>query len=158
MTSPNFSDILDRPASETEKPKGLPAGTYLTVVKGLPRRDKSAKKGTPFVEFILQVIQPEDDVDAEALEAWATKPDGTKKQISEAIIKATYYLTDDAMWRLKKFIEDCRGGEEVPEGASYSQLVEELPNCQVFANVRHEASDDGQSVYSKLNTTAPATA
>lgn len=156
MNAPNFSDILDRPASETERPKPLPAGGYLCVVKGLPRRDKSAKKGTPFVEFILQVVQPMEDVDEEALNEWAAKPDGSKRQISEATIRATYYLTEDALWRLKDFLEHC--GIEIPENASYSQLIEQTPNSQVIAFLRHEASEDGQAIFARLGKTAPVEA
>lgn len=146
MSSPNFSDILDRPASETERPKPLPAGGYLCVVKGLPRRDKSAKKGTPFVEFILQPVEAMEDVDAEALAAMGG--------LANKTIKATYYLTEDALWRLKDFLEHTTG-EEVPEGASYSQLIEQTPNCQVIAFLRHEASEDGASIFARLAKTAP---
>lgn len=150
---PNFADILDRPASETEKPKPLPAGSYSTVVTGLPRRDVSSKKKTPFVEFILKITGALDDVSEEDLAAWSTRADGGKKSLTEATVKATYYLTEDALWRLKEFIEHC--GIEVPEGASYSQLIEELPNCQVGANLRHRASEDGASIFAELAKTFP---
>ena len=146
--APNFSDILDKPASETEKPKPLPVGGYVCVVKGLPRRDKSSKKGTPFVEFTLQPLEVLEDVDADELTAMGGFTNKT--------IKATYYLTDDALWRLKDFLEHC--GIEIADGASYSQLIEETPNCQVIAYLRHEASEDGTSIYARLGKTAPISA
>src|SRR6266545_6388685 len=100
----SFSEILDKPAKEIERPKPLPVGTYLTVVKGLPRFDKTSKKNTDFVEFTHQVLQVGDDVDEEAIIAYLTKGDGTKSKLSEAVIKNTYYLTPNAAWRLRKFL------------------------------------------------------
>lgn len=139
----SFSSILDKPASEVERPKPLPVGTYLCVVKGLPRFDKSTKKGTDFVEFTMQIVQPYDDVDQEALEAMGGFQGKT--------IKSTYYITDDALWRLKKFIEDC--GIDTEEG-SIRQLIEQTPNCQVAVTIKHTASEDGTTVYANVGGTA----
>lgn len=145
---PSFSSILDAPASETEKPKPLPVGGYVCVVKGLPKRDKSSKKQTPYVEFTLQPLEAMEDVDAEALEEMGGFVNKT--------LRATYYTTEDAMWRLKEFLEHC--GLEVSSGASYNQLIDETPNCQVIAFIRHDASEDGTSIYAKVGKTAPVEA
>ena len=76
--------------------KPLPPGTYRCTVTGMPRYDKSAKKQTPFVEFTLTPTSARDDVDKEDLAAMGG--------VAGKTIKATYYLTEDAAWRLKKFI------------------------------------------------------
>ncbi len=141
----NFESILDKPASEIERPKPLPQGTYVCTVKGLPRFDKSSKKQTPFVEFTLQPIEAGEDVDEDDLKAIG----GFKNKT----IRATYYETEDAIWRLKKFIEDC--GIEIDDGVSLRQLLEETPGKQVAAFIKHQASDDGQAVYAQLASTAP---
>ncbi len=69
QTSPNFGALLDKPASDVERPKPLPQGSYHCIVKGLPRFDKSSKKFTEFVEFTLQPTSAGEDVDEEDLEA-----------------------------------------------------------------------------------------
>lgn len=145
MAKAQFESILDKPASEIERPKPLPQGTYVCTVKGLPRFDKSSKKQTPFVEFTLQPIEAGEDVDEDNLKAMG----GFKNKT----IRATYYETEDAIWRLKKFIEDC--GVEIEDGASLRQLIEECPGKQVTAYVKHQASEDGQSVFAQLASTAP---
>ncbi len=142
---PNFSEILDRPASETERPKPLPAGTYTCVVAGLPEQGESAKKKTPYLRFLLRPLEAHEDVDGEALEAMGG--------LGNRTIRADYYLTEDSLFRLKDFIEHC--GVEIPDGVKYGALIDQLPNCQVLAVVRHRATDDG-SVYAELAKTAPA--
>ena len=144
-TAPNFSDLLDKPLDEVERPKPLPQGSYLCVVKGLPRQDKSRQKQTPFLEFLLQPVQALEDVDQDELEEMGGLENKT--------IKATYYITEDAMWRLKKFFEDC--GIETA-GKTSMQSAEETVNKSVIAVLRHEASQDGTAVFARIADTALA--
>ena len=140
----SFGAILDKPASDIERPKPLPTGTYVCVVKGLPRYDKSSKKQTEFAEYTLQPLQAGDDVEEEALQEMGG--------IANRTIRATYYITEDALWRLKKFIEDC--GVEIEDGHSLREYCEQLQGRQVLATIKHRASDDGQSVFAELAGTA----
>lgn len=149
----SFASILDRPSTEIERPKPLPQGTYTCVVNGLPRYDQSTKKKTDFVEFQLKVLSAGDDVDEDDLKAWMMKPDGTSRTLADASIKATYYLTEEAAWRLKKFLEDIGTTDE---DGSMRQRIEQAPGRQVIAFVRHGASNDGQATYAELGSTAPA--
>lgn len=141
-----FSDILSKPASEVERPKPLPAGSYVCTVAGLPEFDKSAKKETPYAKFTLRPISAGDDVDADDLEA-AGGLDGKT-------ISATYYLTEGSLYRLKKFLEDC--GIDVEDGRTMKELIEDAPNQTVIAYIKHTPSRDGESMYAELANTAPA--
>lgn len=144
QASPNFGALLDKPSSDIERPKPLPQGTYICVVKGLPKFDKSSKKQTEYVEFILQPLQAAEDVDQDSL----TEMGG----IANKTIRATYYITEDALWRLKKFLtEDL----QIEEGDnSLRQMIAETPGKQVAVFLKHQASDDGQSVYAQIASTA----
>jgi len=146
MNKPNFSSILDRPATEIEKPKPFPVGTYLTVIQGLPRYDKSAKKQTPFVEFTHKFVSALDDVDTDELQAMGG--------IENKTIKNTYYETEDAAWRIKKFLEDCGFDDELEGGRTMRECIEATPNVEVYITIRHEASQDGRSVFARINDTA----
>ena len=137
-----FESILDKPSSAIERPKPLPTGTYICIVKGMPRYDKSSQKQTPFVEFTLQPTTACDDVDADDLEAMGGFVNKT--------IKATYYLTEDSAWRLKDFLGHC----QVEESGTLRQMCEHTAGCEVYATIKHEASNDGQSVFAKLGSTA----
>lgn len=149
--APNFGNILSRAASEIERPKPMPVGSYNCAVKGMPKFGESAKKKTPFVEFTLSPMEAREDVDPDDLEQALTKKDGTKKLLSEMTIRATYYTTEDALYRLKDFLEHC--GLDVEGDASLQELVEQTNGCQVGANIRHTASDDGAGVYANLGAT-----
>ena len=143
--TPNFQDILDDAPTEIVRPKPLPEGTYRWVV-GAPRYDKSAKKSTPFVEFILKAISCEDDIDEEALEE-AGGLDGKQ-------MKATFYLTEDAVWRLDEFHEAC--GIDLEEEVSRRIRNDQVLNAQVLGRVRHRASEDGTQTFGELRSFAAA--
>jgi len=145
MANPNFGIILDKPATDVERPKPLPQGSYTCVVKGLPRYDKSSKKQTEFVEFTLKPLSAGEDVDEDDLKAMGGFENKT--------IRATYYLTEESVFRLKDFLIHCGIDED---GQTLRQMIDQTPGCQVIAFIKHRASDDGQSIFAELAKTAPA--
>ncbi len=144
---PNFSSLLDEAPTEIIRPEPLPVGTYTAVVK-MPRYDKSSKKQTPFVEFPLQIIESHEDVDDDALH----KALGDGK-LSDKEMRVTFYLTDDAIYRLDEFHEHCGINIDVP--AKRIQRNEACVNQEVVIVVKHEASDDGSRIYANVARTAP---
>lgn len=150
---PNFGSLLDTSTDDVERPKAMPEGSYLWTVKGMPRFDKSSKKQTEYAEFTLVCTAAGDDVDHEALDAYLTMKDGTKKGLSESIQRATYYLTEGSLFRLKDFLQHC--GIEL-EGRSLRECIDDTPNCQVGAYIRHEASNDGESIFGRIGKTFSA--
>lgn len=138
----NFSSILDMPSSEVKFPK-LPVGSYVGIVKGMPRYDKSTKKQTPFVEFQIQLTEAMEDVDPDELEAFGP--------FAEKTIPLTfYYETEGGFNRLKAFLDNC-GVED------YSNLrvgIEEAPGRTIVVEIKHEPSADGQSIYARIDGTA----
>lgn len=153
QTQTSFADILDAPPSEDDRPKPPPQGSYLCVVKGMPRIDKSSQKQTPFVEFTLIPKAAGADVDAEDLQAWATKADGSMKRLDEITIKNTIYTTEASVFMLNDFLSHC--GIEA-DGRSRREMLDDTPNCEVVIFIRHEARQDGQGVVARVGKTAPA--
>jgi hypothetical protein len=138
----NFSSILDMPSSEVKFPK-LPVGSYVGIVKGMPRYDKSTKKQTPFVEFQIQLTEAMDDVDPDELEAFGP--------FTEKTIPLTfYYETEGGFNRLKTFLDNC-GIED------YMNLrvgIEEAPGRTIVVEIKHEPSAAGQSIHARIDGTA----
>jgi len=153
MTDATFGSILDTPASDVERPKPLPAGTYHCVVDGQPRMDKTTKKGTEFVEFSLKPMQALDDVNEDDLKASLTSADGSIKPLADKRIRATYYLTPDSLYRLKDFLINDLGIEEGKK--KIRQLIGEAQNRQVLAAIKLVPSEDGTMLYANLAKTAP---
>lgn len=153
QAQPNFGAILDRKPTAIERPKILPVGSYIVVVQGMPRQDKSQKKQTPFYEYTCKYLQAMDDVDQDELEAALTRADGTKKSLGDMTVRLTYYLTEDAVWRLKQFLEHC--GLEEDDFESLRQMAESAGGCQLVVKLRHKPTDDGEGMYSEVAGTAP---
>jgi len=144
---PNFASILDEAPTEINRPKPLPVGTYICVVQGQPTYDKSNKKGTPFVQFTLRPVAAEEDVDPEELEAMGGMENKT--------LRATFYLTEDAAYRLDEFHQHC--GVDISDASvSRRHRNENIVNAQVRAVVSHRMAEDGSQVYAELKRTASA--
>lgn len=148
-----FASILDRPATEIERPKPLPIGTYHSLVKGMPRYDKSSKKQTDFIEFTLELTKALDDVDPEDLKAACVNKAGEFRPLATFPLKATYYLTEGAAWRLKKFLEDLGFDTESKE-STMREMCEQSANSEVYVTLKHRASDDGKSIFHEIADTA----
>jgi hypothetical protein len=145
MFKPNFASILDESPTEVKSPPPMPVGTYICIVKGQPRYDKSAKKQTDFVEFTLRPMQPLSDVDEDDLAAAGGLEGKT--------IRATYYLTEDAVFMLDKFHADC--GIDLNDGKSRRHRNDSVVNSEVVATIKHRISDkDSTRVFAELGYTA----
>lgn len=145
MADPNMTSILDRPASDVKRPPPYPTGTYTVMVKGLPRADKSSKKGTDFYEFELGFLQAHDDVDEDAL----TEIGG----IEGKSIRHTYYITEKSGYRLVEWMRDDLGIEE--EGKTPREMIDETPGRQCLITIKHTPSEDGKGVYANVDKTMP---
>lgn len=149
---PNFTEILDRRPSEVEKPKPIPAGTYATVITGLPRFDKSTKKQTPYVEFQHKIVNAGEDVSEDDLKEALSLPDGSVRSLQDIVMKNTYYLTEGAAWRLKEFLRDC-GHDVENDTMSLREMVENCAGRSVGIFVTHVPSQDGQTVFAQIDKT-----
>lgn len=143
--NPNFSALLEKPADSVERPKPLPAFTYLCVVKGLPENGESTQKKTPFVRFNLSPLAAVGEFDQAEIDAIGGLEGKT--------IRDTYYITEDALWRLKQFLENC--GIEA-EDKSIAQMISEAPGCQILVTMRHRSSEDGSAIFAEVAKTAAA--
>jgi hypothetical protein len=146
MNAPNFSSILDESPSEVNAPLPVPQGVYLCVIQGTPRYDKSTKQQTPFVEFTLRPIAAEDDVDPEELESVGGLEGKT--------FRATFYLTEDAIYRLDEFHSHC--GIDLDDGQSRRHRNDAVVNAQVRAFIKHQPSQDGTRIFAQFSRSLPA--
>lgn len=134
-----FESILDTPATEVERPKPLPAGTYEAIVQGLFETGESSKKKTPFVRFTYKITAAAEDVDAAELEEMGG--------IADKTIKDTYYTTPDAIFRLTDTLE-AMGID--PTGKTIRHMLDESPNASVRVVIGHRPSEDGQQIFAEV--------
>lgn len=142
----SFQDILNKKADEVERPKPLPAGTYTGVVSGLPEFGEVGQNKTPVANLKIKILDAGDDVDQDALNE---VKDWRGKEVRHSL-----FLTEDAAWRVKQFLEDHLGLNG--HGKTLAELFNDAPGQQVKFVLKHKPSQDGQSIYAQIDRTLPA--
>ena len=152
---PTFSSVLDMPSSEIDRSvKQLPIGSYLAVVQGLPRIDKSSKKQTEFSEYTMKILEAKDDVDEDALEEFLKGADGSKRKLTDQTIKATFYHTEGSIGRLLTFLDHLDGikpSEAAEVEESPRQRMSEVAGKQCVIHVKHEPWQSGEGVSARVS-------
>jgi hypothetical protein len=119
---PDFSQLLRKPAGEAKRPKALPIGDYMGVIRSHEVGDQN-RNHTPYVRFGVVLTEwpegagPEEGVDL------------NKRQL-----RKDFYLTEESLWRLDEFIRSC--GIE-PNGRVYEEVLPELIGQPVTVEVQH---------------------
>lgn len=144
---PNFTDVLSKPMSDIEKPKPYPVGTYLAMVQGQPEV-KEIGNDTKYevIDFTMTIMQPQADVDTEALAA-ANYRQGRR-------MRHRMFATEENLWRIKQFLGDHLGIDV--GGGTLRQAMAEAPGRQCLVTLRHRPSQDGTQIYDEIASTAKA--
>ncbi len=124
----DFAKLLSKPLDDVKKPPAWPAGTYLGHVSKFEFGDQN-KNNTPYARFTIHVTSAGPGLEPAELE-------GIDFQKGRDFRK-DFYLSDDAEWRLKEFIESCG----VPTaGRTFAETVPECANAQVQIEVVQQNS------------------
>ena len=139
----SFQDILNTKTDDIERPKPLPVGTYLGIVSGPPEIAPIGQKNTLAAKYSIKLLAPQDDVDRDALSEMGG--------IGDRTVGLTLFLTQDAAWRAKEFLENC--GIDTA-GKTLGESLTEAPGRQVYVKLKHRPSPDGTQLYSEIQSTA----
>jgi len=132
-----FKELLNKPADTIEKPKALPAGTYIGAITKYEFGESKEKK-TPFVRFIFAVHSAGEDVDPDSL---------VGVDLSKKTLRRDFYLTDDALYRVKELMESC--GHSTT-GRTLGEIMPDMNGTQVMLEVTQRSSQDGSEVYNDV--------
>lgn len=135
--SVNFQSLLSKPIDEVKKPVAKPPGTYFGVVKEF-KFEESKKQKTPYVRFNVHNITPGEDVDQALLEGI---------DLSKWTPNRDFYLTDDALYRLKDMLESCKINTA---GRNFGETIPEMKGMPVMLTVTQRPSDDGTTMYNDI--------
>lgn len=139
--------MLQGKVKDAVPPPPMPIGLWrLRIIKF--EFGESAKKKTPYVRFNFRAESPGPNVNPEHVAA-LTKP------FNEIPLRDDFYLTPDAMFRLRKFIED---GLRLNIGErSFMEVLPETVNREVDGDIKHRKSDreGDDSLYSEISGYAP---
>ena len=137
----NFKDLLDKKVEDTERPKPVPVGTYRLQIQG-HEFGRSSQKKTPYVRFSFKIVQPGEDAEMSDLEGinWGKKT-----------LRDDFYLTEDAMYRLRDFLE--KNLQLNGTGRSFDELLPETKNMELEAYISQNPSqkEGDDSIYNNID-------
>ena len=149
MSEVNFGELLNVQVETAERPKVFPEGPYDTLITG-HEMGTSSQKGTPFVKFLCKLIGPRDGVENELFEE-AGGMEGLNKRKPLAL---TFYLTTDAMYRLREFLENTL--ELSCSGRTFEVVIPEATNFSFISTIKHSPGSRPGDVYMNIDDTAAA--
>lgn len=142
----NFQAILGKQASEIEKPKPLPVGSYLCNNPKTPEFKGIGKDDTPCAEFGLVVLAPTEDVDPADLQAFG--------DVRGKVIRHRMFLTEKSEYRTKEELIKVFGLDEASK--TLGQLFNETVNRQLIVTIKHTPTQDGTDVFAEVEALAAA--
>lgn len=120
--------LLSKLLDDVKRPSAWPAGTYLGTISKFEFGDNN-KNNTPYARFTVKVTAAGPGLEPSELEGI----DLTKGRE----FRKDFYLTEDADWRLKEFIESVG----VPTaGRTFAETVPECANAQVQLEIIQQNS------------------
>lgn len=153
--SMNFLEQLKTPASAIERPPLIPVGTYTAMVKRLPTSDEIGDGKWDVLDFQLQLVAAQEDVDQADLEAFGgLGPHATLRH------RFMFNKEDDAafkrtLYNLKRFLIDhlkIQGTDD----SSLSELIDQSINTSCLVAVKWRADkNDPEVQYAEVQRTAP---
>ena len=130
----NFKELLGVQVQSVERPKNFPVGHYEAVVAS-HEFGKSAIKETPFCRFWVKLLGPTEDVENDLFE----EAGGMEELQLRKPIKLDCYLTKDAMYRLREWLENGLGLNCA--GRNFDEVIPESTNAPVTVHISHRAGE-----------------
>lgn len=140
MSSVDFAKLLGKPAESIERPKPLPAGPYIGVIKSRAF-DTSKEKKTPFVRYMVGVQGPGDGfTEHDALQGI---------DLTSKTLRKDYYITDTSEYRHVDFLESLGINKS---NKSVAEMVEEAVGRPVLMNVILKSNHDGTEQFNEIES------
>lgn len=140
----DFESLLNVNPEDVQPPVPLPAGSYLARIRTYEPTE-SSQKGTPGMVFYINPTEAMEDVDQDLL-AEMDKP------LKEKELRATYWLTENALIMLKGFLEDA--GLDLSQYQTLAEAVADVQGGEIGIHVSHQASQqDSSRVFANIDDT-----
>jgi hypothetical protein len=145
----NFEELLGQQVESVEPPRLFPIGSYDAVL-GRYETGNSSNKGTPFVRFPVKLVGPKEDVDQDEFEAAG----GMEKLINRSPLRLDFYMTPDASFRLRQFLENTL--EMDSHNRTFDSMLPETDGMSLVVQIKHEAGQNEGEMFMRIGGTAAA--
>ena len=143
-TAPNYNALLDKTVGSAERPKAVPLGIYTGLITEIAF-DVSAKKKTPYVRYSVKPFQAVSGVDPDLLAAA-----GGQDRLAKLKLGLDFYLTEEAMWRLREFLEEALRIDCTTR--SFKEAIPYAVNQRITFVMDVQVSEDGKASYNQIKT------
>lgn len=124
----DFKSLLGSQVDKAERPKTFPEGPYSAVITS-HEFGKSSVKGTDFVRYFLKLTGPMDGVNMDDFE----EAGGQVALVGRKPLTLDFYITTDAMIRLREFLDDTLELES--NGRAFDEVIPEATNRELVVEV-----------------------
>lgn len=148
----DFNKMLETKAGDVERPVLAPIGTYIMLIKALPKMDLIADGAYQKVSFRLQGVEPTEDVQ-EAFEAWPGKIENVGLNLDFLFDMNDEDSFAKTQYAMAKFLTEHLGLD--PSLSLGEQLSESL-HCQCMVSLTHRQDKrDAEGMFLNVAKTAP---
>lgn len=150
----DFTEILGKKATDVEKPRPKPVGTYLAAIHGMPKQKTVAVQGEErkILSFSCKLMAARDDVDQDEL----ADPKVGEVTTWPSFNRDIWIDTPEGEFALRKFLTDTLGIE--PGNKSLGEMVAEAPGKQLLVTLRHRPYTDKNTNEAEIATEIGSTA
>lgn len=145
----NFEELLGVQVDTVERPKLFPIGTYDAVL-GKYETGESSQKGTPYVRFPVKLTGPREDVDQNDFE----DAGGMEKLMSRSPLRHDFYLTPDATFLLRLFLENDLQMEI--HNRNFDSVLPETDGMPLLVTIKHRPGRNEGEFFMEIADTAAA--
>ncbi len=152
----NFDDVLKTKTSDIERPPLVPVGNYRVAVAKVPEFQEISSKNWEgnTVNFQLQLIEPQSDVDEDALREFGSLK-STQIRHSFMFPKDDKQGTERAAYNMKRFLIEHLRIEDA-DNMEMKQLIAAAQGRQCLAEIGlRPDKEDKETFYNTVKKTAP---
>ena len=151
----NFADALDTRIDTIERPPVLPVGTYTMTVKKVPEFSEVGKGNYDAVDFLMQLIQADEDVDQDALAAYGGLSPASVTRRRFMFDKSDKARFDRTLFDMKVFLTEhlqIEGDANAP----LKELLNSAVGMSCKGYIKHRPDPERPDViYAEISKTTP---
>lgn len=153
----NFNDVLSTKLSEIERPPLIPMGHYIGRVTKVPGLETVGKGEWDTCDFPIQLMQAQDDVDPEALQAYGGLGKHSVLQKRFMFNKNDESSFKRTLFNLKRFLADhlkIAGADD--DNTPLKQALNDSFGKDVMVFIKHrQDKEDKELFYAEISQTSP---
>jgi len=146
--SNDFKSLLNTSTGSMVPPPMVPVGTYQAMFGQYKLSKAKNEAQTPFAEFPVTLTAAEGDVDSEQFAEF-----GGQAQLAKAKLRHTFYLTEDALFRVRDFVTNTLEISE-DDAPTLGDCLMSIVNRTALVTISHRINQKTGKPVAEISATA----